>query len=207
MSLPQYKAQLSSRGEHHVAATATLSEVALVHKVASPADLGIDLFCEWADSDKPTQTLFTVQVKTPESQLREEVVNEQSNLNRLREVQLEIRYSGRWRNYNPIEKKTLNYKQGSLACKNPRELGLAEFPEEDAIFSEVVREYTPELEATAGKLRSLGLLTSDQANGDTIDPTAHGGFSGIVTNSLSHSPTISQNTSFENKSTDDEVSS
>lgn len=261
MALPQYTAQLSNRGESHLASS--LSDFALVHKVAGSNDLGIDYFCEWTYGNEPTQTLFAIQVKTPEKELQEEVINDSSRLNRLKEVQLKINYGDSWRNYCPIEDKTItywkgfnipiylfvlkqagssfiyyykrftpllhfdksqsaekyycatnddskflafadqnkggfardlfldyircNYKQGSLAYKNPRKLGLAEFPEEDAIFREVVQEYESELKSTANKLRSLNLLNANQIGENSIDPSEHTGFTGVLTDSISAS--------------------
>jgi len=50
------------------------------------------------------------------------------------------------------------YKKGSLAYKNPRELGLDQFPEKDVIFKDLAEEYKPELGEAINKMKDLKLF-------------------------------------------------
>lgn len=52
-----------------------------------------------------------------------------------------------------------HYKNGSLAYKNPRDLGLDQFPEKDAVFSDLAKNYDDEIKKTADNLRKLGIIT------------------------------------------------
>ncbi len=51
-----------------------------------------------------------------------------------------------------------NYKKGSLAYKNPRELGLDQFPEKDVVFKDLAEEYKSELREAINKMKDLKLL-------------------------------------------------
>lgn len=48
-----------------------------------------------------------------------------------------------------------NYKKGSLAYKNPRELGLDQFPKEGVIFGDLAKDYKKEIKETLQKLEGL----------------------------------------------------
>jgi len=58
-----------------------------------------------------------------------------------------------------IDHMRCNYKNGSLAYKNPRELGLDQFPEKDAVFGDLAKDYDNEIKKTADNLRKLKIIT------------------------------------------------
>jgi len=54
-----------------------------------------------------------------------------------------------------------NYKKGSITYKNPREMGLNQFSESEAIFIDMISvQYKTEIENTFSKLKALGLFTN-----------------------------------------------
>lgn len=78
-----------------------------------------------------------------------------------------------------------NYKKGSLAWRNPRDIGLLQFPEEAAVFEEVAKGYEKEILSTIGNLVNLGIFES--LDSDTLKKVYPlSGFSGTVTDSFSH---------------------
>jgi len=74
-----------------------------------------------------------------------------------------------------------NYKIGSLAYRNPRELGLMQFPEsEETVFGDVIKDYEEEINKTVKKLRQLGVI-----EGSSTSPSSS---SGSIVGTSSPSP-------------------
>jgi hypothetical protein len=48
-----------------------------------------------------------------------------------------------------------NYHRGTIAYLNPRDIGLNEFPEKDAVFDQLVKEYRDKISDTYSKIKSL----------------------------------------------------
>lgn len=74
--------QIGNKGEAFF--ESLISEYAIVHKIDSSKDVGLDFLCEWVYGIKPTQLLFGVQVKTRDNKSFK-FINKRSKLNLLPE--------------------------------------------------------------------------------------------------------------------------
>ena len=99
MSLYLKSKQTGNSGEALV--ESSLSHHAIIHRVDGSKDVGLDMICEWVNGEKPTQTMFGIQVKTTEN-IKLRPKNNKSRLNQLEEF---------W-GCITIEQKTLDYWAG-----------------------------------------------------------------------------------------------
>ena len=98
MSLYLKSKQKGNAGEALV--ESALSKYAIVHRIDGSKDVGLDMICEWVFGEKPTQTMFGIQVKTLEKKLS--LIKDKSNLNWLPEYKGTVY----------IKQNTLNYWSG-----------------------------------------------------------------------------------------------
>ena len=82
MSLYLKSKQTGNSGEALV--ESSLSHHAIIHRVDGSKDVGLDMICEWVNGEKPTQTMFGIQVKTTEN-IKLRPKNNKSRLNQLEE--------------------------------------------------------------------------------------------------------------------------
>lgn len=92
--------QIGNRGEAFF--ESLISEYALVHKIDSSKDVGLDFLCEWVYGEKLTQLLFGVQVKTTNNKKITLANKKRSRLNLLMEYKASYK----------IKEKTLKYWSG-----------------------------------------------------------------------------------------------
>jgi len=92
--------QIGNKGEAFF--ESLISEYAIVHKIDSSKDVGLDFLCEWVHGERPTQLLFGIQVKTRRNTKIEPAKERKSKLNSLMEYKTSLK----------VKEQTLNYWRG-----------------------------------------------------------------------------------------------
>ncbi len=117
--LPKYikSKQVGNKGEAFF--ESLFSDFAIIHKVDSSKDIGLDFLCEWVCGQKPTQLLFGVQVKTRSNLNMKKKGKSRLNALEQFEYSLKIKDSilNYWRGFDfPIFLFLVNLKKRNTEC-------------------------------------------------------------------------------------------
>jgi hypothetical protein len=171
----KYTAQAKAAVKGEAFFEALVSDYSVPHHIVGSKDIGIDYICEWVYGDRPTGTLYAVQVRTLSDRsvkpaLTTARTQDEEDFYKVNEGTTFLAFSDpQSKRYGFardlfIDTMRCSYSKGSISYLSPRTLGLEQFPEEDAVFGDLFEEYSESILRTYQKTREyIARAQNDQA--------------------------------------------